>query len=115
MTREEAVRRIHRAAEENWTELDLAGLDLEELPPEIGKCTQLETLLLAKFDKEKRELVGNKLTEFPDAVLQLTNLKILNLNYNKITSIPEDLGQLSNLTQLTLLGTQITPVLSLWQ
>ncbi|MEO9126468.1 MAG: hypothetical protein ABI262_17585 [Microcoleus sp.] len=49
MTRKEALRRIHRAAEENLTELDLAGLELEELPPEIGKCTQLETLVLGKF------------------------------------------------------------------
>jgi Leucine-rich repeat (LRR) protein len=49
MTREEAVRRINWAAEENLTELDLAGLELEELPPEIGKCTQLETLVLGKF------------------------------------------------------------------
>ena len=111
MTREEAVRRIHRAAEEKLTELDLSGLDLEELPPEIGKCTQLETLLLGgKFDEEKREWVGNKLTEFPDAVLQLTNLKILNLSWNQITSIPEALGQLSNLTKLKLSGNQITSI-----
>src|SRR4028118_1056085 len=96
MTREEAVRRIDQAAEEKLTELDLSGLDLEELPPEIGKCTQLETLLLGKWEKEKRKLVGNKLTEFPDAVLQLTNLKILNLSRNQITAIPEAIGQLSN-------------------
>jgi internalin A len=120
MTREKAVRRIEPAAEEKLMELDLSGLELEELPPEIAKCTQLETLLLADCDEEKTSeeetrWLTSKLTEFPDAVLQLTNLKILNLNYNKITSIPEDLGQLSNLTQLTLLGTQITPVLSLWQ
>ena len=71
MTREEAVRRIHQAAEEKLTKLDLSGLELEELPPEIGKCTQLETLLLGEnFYEEKRELVSNKLTEFPDAVLQ---------------------------------------------
>ncbi|MEG3987626.1 hypothetical protein QUA13_10810 [Microcoleus sp. S28C3] len=70
MTREEAVRRIDQAAEENLTELDLSGLGLEELPPEIGKCTQLETLLLGKWDEEKEERLGNKLTEFPDAVLQ---------------------------------------------
>ncbi|MEG4998453.1 hypothetical protein [Microcoleus sp. B4-D4] len=49
MTREEAVRRIHRAAEEKLTELDLAGLELEELPPEIGKCTGLETLVLGEI------------------------------------------------------------------
>jgi len=89
MTREEAVWRIDRAAEEKLTQLDLSGLELEELPPEIGKCTQLETLLLAKWDEEKRKLLGNKLTKFPDAVLQLTNLKILNLSRNQITSIPD--------------------------
>ncbi|MEG5067514.1 leucine-rich repeat protein [Microcoleus sp. B3-A4] len=110
MTREEAVRRIHRAAEEKLTELDLSGLDLEELPPEIGKCTQLETLVLGKLDEEKRKWVGNKLTEFPDAVLQLTNLKILNLSRNQITAIPEAIGQLSNLTQLYLNSNQITSI-----
>ena len=50
MTREEAVRRIDLAAEEELTELDLAGLGLEELPAEIGKCPPLETLVLGKFD-----------------------------------------------------------------
>ncbi|MEG4519321.1 MULTISPECIES: hypothetical protein [unclassified Microcoleus] len=50
MTREEAVGRIDQAAEEKLTELDLAGRGLEELPPEIGKCTQLETLVLGNFD-----------------------------------------------------------------
>ena len=110
MTREEAVRRIHRAAEEKLTQLDLSGLDLEELPPEIGKCTQLETLLLAKFDEEKRGWVGNKLTKFPDAVLQLTNLKILNLSRNQITAIPEAIGKLSNLTGLSLSDNQITEI-----
>jgi len=31
------------------TELDLAGLGLEELPREIGKFTQLERLMLGNF------------------------------------------------------------------
>src|SRR4028118_1813023 len=111
MTREEAVRRIHRAAGEKLTQLDLSGLGLEELPPEIGKCTQLEKLVLGgKFDEEKREWVGNQLTEFPDAVLQLTNLKILSLVNNQITSIPDAIGQLSNLTQLYLYNNQITSI-----
>ena len=49
MTREELLQLIDKAADEGQTELDLAGLGLEELPPEIGKCTQLETLVLEKF------------------------------------------------------------------
>ncbi|MBD1810989.1 leucine-rich repeat domain-containing protein [Microcoleus vaginatus DQ-U2] len=110
MTREEAVRRIDRAAEEKLTELDLSGLDLEELPPEIGKCTQLEMLVLGKWEKEKRKWVGNQLTQFPDSVLQLTNLKILSLADNQITEIPDAIGQLSNLTQLVLGSTQITKI-----
>ncbi|MEG4419184.1 COR domain-containing protein [Microcoleus sp. LAD1_D5] len=110
MTREEAVRRIDQAAEEKLTELDLSGLDLEELPPEIGKCTQLETLVLGKRDEEKGEFLGNKLTEFPDVVLQLTNLKILDLSRNQITVIPEAIAQLSNLTQLDLRNNQITVI-----
>src|SRR6476469_2449256 len=110
MTREEAVRRIDQAAEEKLTQLDLSWLDLEELPPEIGKCTQLETLVLAKFDGEKSKWVGNKLTEFPDAVLQLTKLPILNVSHNQITSIPEEIGQLSNLTDIYLSNNQIASI-----
>jgi len=110
MTREEALRRIHRAAEEKLTELDLAGLELEELPPEIGKCTQLEKLVLGKWDEETRKLVGNKLTEFPDVVFQLTSLKILSIVDNQITVIPEAIGQLSNLTGLYLRNNQITVI-----
>ncbi|MEG5063288.1 hypothetical protein QUB33_06650 [Microcoleus sp. B3-A4] len=41
MTRDEAARRIDQAAEKKLTELDLSGLELEELPPEIAKCTHL--------------------------------------------------------------------------
>lgn len=98
MTREKAVQRIDQASEENSTKLDLSGLKLKKLPPEIAKCTKLETLLLGK---DEGGWGGNKLTEFPDAVLELTNLKILDLSSNRITSIPEAIGQLSNLTGFT--------------
>lgn len=59
MTQEELLVLIDRAAAEGWTELDLAGLGLTELPGEIGKLTQLETLILGKWDEEKREWAGN--------------------------------------------------------
>ena len=49
MRREEAVRQIDQAAEEKLTQLDLAGLGLEELPPQIGKFTQLDSLVLGNF------------------------------------------------------------------
>jgi Leucine-rich repeat (LRR) protein len=44
MTREEALWRIDQAAEKKLTQLDLSGLDLKELPPEIVKCTHLTKL-----------------------------------------------------------------------
>ncbi|MBE9097568.1 hypothetical protein [Tychonema sp. LEGE 07203] len=57
MTREELLQLIDSSADEGQTQLDLAGLGLEELPPEIGKCTGLETLLLGRWDKEKQEFM----------------------------------------------------------
>jgi len=56
MTREELLDLIDRAADEGWTELDLSGKELTELLAEIGKLTQLETLILGKWDEEKYEI-----------------------------------------------------------
>ncbi|MEG5138065.1 MULTISPECIES: leucine-rich repeat domain-containing protein [unclassified Microcoleus] len=132
MTQEEALRRINRAAEENLTELDLSGLELEDLPPEIGKCTQLETLVLGEanrwigFDgKWTPQPITNQLSALPEEVRSLGNLRSINLSGNPfgtipelllemkqlesvnltsigLTEIPEAIGQLSNLTQLNL-------------
>ncbi len=108
MTREEAVRRIEQVAQEKLRELDLGGLELEELPPEIAKCLQLETLRLGAG--YMNPWVTNKLTNFPDAVLGLTNLKKLDLSRNQITQLPEGIGQLSNLRELWLNDNQITQI-----
>ncbi|MEG4858335.1 leucine-rich repeat protein [Microcoleus sp. K1-B6] len=140
MTREEAVRRIDQAAEEKLTELDLSGLDLEELPPEIGKCTQLETLVLGKvyqsssvggkwtpqpitnqlsaLPEEVRslgnlrsiDLSGNPFGTIPELLLEMKQLKSLNLISIGLTELPEAIGQLSNLTQLDLSGNQIIQI-----
>ncbi|MEG4997848.1 leucine-rich repeat domain-containing protein [Microcoleus sp. B4-D4] len=100
LTREEATRRIGEAAEEKLTELDLSGLSLKELPPEIVKCTHLTRL----------DLSDNRITSIPDALGQLLNLTQLQLGYNKITSIPDALGQMSSLTGLFLGDNQITTI-----
>ncbi|MEG4292743.1 leucine-rich repeat domain-containing protein [Microcoleus sp. C2C3] len=140
MTREEAVRRIDRAAEEKLTELDLSGLDLEELPPEIGKCTQLETLVLGKVEdwrwvhgKLSPKLITNQLRTLPEELRSLLNLRSINLSGNPfgkmpevllemkqleslnlvsigLTEIPDAIGQLSNLTLLYLIENQITSI-----
>ncbi|NJK66775.1 MAG: leucine-rich repeat domain-containing protein, partial [Microcoleus sp. SU_5_3] len=140
MTREEALRRIHRAAEEKLTELDLSGLELEELPPEIGKCTQLETLVLGKVekwewvdDKPIPKLITNQLRKLPEELRSLLNLRSIHLSGNPfgkmpelllkikqleslnlvsigLTEIPDAIGQLSNLTELDLSNNQITSI-----
>ncbi|NJL65984.1 MAG: hypothetical protein HC894_02475 [Microcoleus sp. SM1_3_4] len=61
MTREELLRLIDKATDEGQTELDLSGLGLEELPPEIGKCTQLETFGVGEGKLDGEELMVNGL------------------------------------------------------
>jgi Leucine-rich repeat (LRR) protein len=55
MSLKEAVRRIEQATEEKLTKLDLSGLELEEVPPEIAKCTHLVKL----------DLSNNQITSIP--------------------------------------------------
>ena len=61
---QEALRRIQAAGQSNASELDLSGLNLTALPPEIGHLAQLSTLNL--FD--------NQLTALPPEISQLTRL-----------------------------------------
>jgi internalin A len=61
MSPDELLQLIDQAAAEGWTELDLAGQGLTELPPEIGKLNQLETLILGKWNVEKKyKYLGNR-------------------------------------------------------
>ncbi|MGD1948936.1 MAG: hypothetical protein ACFB14_04735, partial [Leptolyngbyaceae cyanobacterium] len=121
MTQDELLKLIDQAATEGWTELDLAGADLTELPPEIGKLTQLETLILAKEVKDKGlgQYLGNELTELPTEMGLLKNLKSLkvfgNWRYkrfrqhfpnekpgNQLAQLPPEIVQLTSLQQLYL-------------
>ena len=101
---------IDRAHAEGWQELDLSGMGLTDLPPEIGKLIGLKKLVLGKFDSETFERHGNELTAIPDVVFQLSQLEELHLSYNRITEIPDSIAQLSNLTSLHLSSNQITEI-----
>jgi internalin A len=120
MTREELLELIEQAVAEDWTELDLAGLGLTELPGEIGRCTQLETLVLGKWDREKKgkrgiegyefednRLVpivsGNKLKDLPAELANLVNLRKLDLSGNPWEKLPDVVLQLRQLEQLKLI------------
>ncbi|NEZ55267.1 leucine-rich repeat domain-containing protein [Adonisia turfae] len=126
MTQDELLKLIDQAAEEGWTELDLAGADLTELPPEIGKLSQLETLILAKEVKDDSfgKYFGNSLTKLPAEIGLLKNLKSLiifgNWRYahrsffpsdkpgNQLTQLPLEISQLKVLQNLDLRSNQLT-------
>ncbi|PZO36431.1 MAG: hypothetical protein DCF17_17280, partial [Shackletoniella antarctica] len=80
MTHDELLQLIDQAAAEGWTELDLAGKGLTELPPEIGKLTQLEMLILGIY-RQGQGWSSNLLTKLPEAIAQLTNLQSLDLSF----------------------------------
>ncbi|MCC3410372.1 MAG: leucine-rich repeat domain-containing protein [Microcoleus sp. PH2017_02_FOX_O_A] len=119
MTREELLQLIDKAADEGQTELDLAGLGLEELPPEIGKCTQLESLVLGKVEswirvdgKMTPQPITNQLTSLPEELRSLANLRSLDLGGNPFGKMPElllEMKQLENLS-LTCIGLTEIPV-----
>ncbi|ESA36837.1 leucine rich repeat domain protein [Leptolyngbya sp. Heron Island J] len=97
MTKDELLALLEQAAAEGWTELDLSGQGLTELPEEIGKLTQLERLMLGKGKKDEYGnqawdntavngkwkwgplTIGNKLTELPDWLTNLSNLRHLGI------------------------------------
>jgi hypothetical protein len=58
MTREELLAIIDQAAREGWTELDLRGKEITELPPEIGRLTTRKDTRM-KNCPQLRQLVLN--------------------------------------------------------
>jgi internalin A len=95
-----AVARIAQAEREGKTELDLSGLGLTELPPEIGRLTGLRVL----------ELWRNRLMVVPDSLRELTQLRYLYLSGNQLTAVPDWLGELTQLRSLDLNGNRLTAV-----
>ena len=96
--------------------LDLSDNQLTELPPEFGQMrpsvySDLVSLGDAYLFNLKLNLSGNRLTDLPDALLQLDHLTELNLSGNRLTEFPSDLfwmAKLSRLTDLNLGDNQLT-------
>lgn len=92
----DALRRIEVCRKEGkrGTHLDLSGLGLSTLPPEIGQLFALRWLYLG----------GNQLSTLPPEIGQLSALTELQLQNNQLTTLPPEIGQLSALTRLYLHG-----------
>jgi len=68
---------------------------------------------MSPFVEDKIHLLvftGNKISEIPECLSKLTNLRHLNLKSNKITSIPESLCELKNLEFLDLSDNKIEKI-----
>ncbi len=78
----EALARIEEAKTKGKTELDLSGLGLRELPPEIASLAQLTTL----------DLCFNQLTSLPPEIASLAQLTELYLQGNQLTSLPSEIA-----------------------
>ena len=72
--------------------------NLTSLPKEIGLCTNLTDLYLAR----------NKLTSIPKEIGDLKNLEFLGLTQNKLTSIPKEIGLCKKLKYLGLSWNNLT-------
>ncbi|MEA3209826.1 MAG: internalin [Chthoniobacter sp.] len=76
------------------TGLDLSDNELTSLPPEIGRLSALTGLYLS----------ANQLTSLPPEIGRLKALRRLNLSGNSLTSLPPEIHQLTALTELYLHG-----------
>ncbi|MEH2339026.1 leucine-rich repeat protein [Nostoc sp.] len=118
MTQDELLVLIDRAVAEGWQELDLSGQELTELPVEIGKLKQLESLILGKkvkgYEPVRNRLLekvsGNNLKTLPLELLGLPNLRKLDISGNPLESIPDVVTQILHLEELILIRVELTEI-----
>ncbi|MFN6484523.1 leucine-rich repeat domain-containing protein [Nostoc sp. DedQUE02] len=118
MTQDELLVLIDRALAEGWQELDLSGQELTELPVEIGKLKQLESLILGKKVKGYEPVAGrflekvsgNNLKTLPPELLGLPNLRKLDISGNPLESIPDVVTQILHLEELILIRVDLTEI-----
>ncbi len=110
-----ALQRINKAAESKATELNLSGLGLSSLPPEIVRLTSLTKLYLSNNNLSSLPpeiarltsltelyLGNNNLSSLPPEIARLTLLTALDLSYNNLSSLPPEIARLTLLTALDL-------------
>ena len=73
---------------------------ITKLPPQIGQLGKLETLILN----------GNHISDLPDTIANIKNLKELNLSHNKLKRFPLALTKLRKLDVVDISSNNITKI-----
>jgi CCR4-NOT transcription complex subunit 6 len=83
---------------QRWHSLDLGGMGLHNLCPELFRYNFLTSLYVNH----------NQLSYLPSSIAQLRTLRLLDASGNKLTSIPPELGLLVELRELLLFDNLLT-------
>jgi internalin A len=100
-----AEKKIAEALRERKSEVSLNG---SWIPGASDKLTELPESLFQLTQLRSLNLANNKLTALPESLGQLTQLQSLNLSKNELAELPESLGQLTQLQSLDLSSNQLT-------
>lgn len=105
---------IQEAIEQNATSLDLSGMNIYELPPEIGDIEGLRSLYLGTANRKDNTGIQygetdifeerNYISKLPPEIGQLQNLILLDLRNNQLENLPVEITKLSKLRYLDLRG-----------
>jgi Leucine-rich repeat (LRR) protein len=87
--------------------LDLAGVEMQALPPQIGQFTALQELRLGFLVEDnglrwEADIRYNRLDTLPEEIGNLQQLRVLTLGSNRLSSLPASFARLQNLTELDL-------------
>jgi internalin A len=101
----EAEKKIRQALQSRATGLVLGG---NYDTPDEKKLSELPELLWKLKQLKSLTISYTKLTALPDSLGRLTQLTSLNLPNNQLTALPDSLGQLTQLRELNLSDNQLT-------
>lgn len=89
---------VEKKETNTWTTIDMGGMSLKNVSPELFRYTFLTTLYLPH----------NALSAIPAAISRLINLTLLDASSNKLSSLPPELGLLTHLQELFLFDNHLT-------
>lgn len=78
--------------------INLSGIKLTSIPPEIGEFSGIDTLFLS----------NNNLSSLPPEIGKLKELIHLKIDYNQLTALPPEIGKLENVNEIFAWHNQIS-------